>query len=302
MHTRSARAAVTAALLAAASTLPSAALAVYEAEPNDSVATAQRLMIGSGGGAEVTGSIGDPLATTIVNDADFYAFEGREGDVVTIDIDHGMKSSGRSVDTILTLFRPDLVKERENDDASPPDPGSLFIEDARLTNVRLPVSGTYFVAVSAWSMTFRDGGSVAVGSRARSNGSYSLIISGVTPSVQQINIGIKPGDQEIAPVNPKARGNIPVALLSSPDFDALSVDRTSITFGATGDEASLLRCHKNGTDVNRDGRPDLLCHFGNQAAGFEPGDLEGIVRGRTATGGMFEGRGLLKVVPQKRQR
>ena len=48
------------------------------------------------------------------------------------------------------------------------------------------------------------------------NGSYKLIISGVTPPelVQYMNIDIKPGGDEEARINPKAKGNIPVALLS----------------------------------------------------------------------------------------
>jgi hypothetical protein len=159
--------------------------------------------------------------------------------------------------------------------------------DALLVNVRLPVTGTYTVAVSD-------------GSIAGSNGSYTLIISGVTPapSAQQINIVVKPGDREISTLNPKSKGNIPVALLSSSEFDALAVDRASITFGATGDEDSLRRCNKEGFDVDGDGRLDLVCHFENQSAGFEFGDLEGIVKGRTAAGA-FEGRGFLKVLPSK---
>jgi hypothetical protein len=132
------------------------------------------------------------------------------------------------------------------------------------------------------------------------NGSYKLVISGVTPAdnMVYINIEIKPGSDEFAPVNPKSKGNIPVALLSSAQFDALKVKRDTVTFGGTGDERSLLRCGKEGTDVNGDGRMDLICQFDNQLADFDPGDLAGIVRGYSEDGRRFEGRGLLKVVPR----
>jgi hypothetical protein len=298
-------AAVTAFL--AASGASGIAFAIYEVEPNQPIASAQRLVIGGGGGAEVTGAVG-VLTGPATNDVDFFSFDGREGDVVTIDIDGGMKPAGsgsRSVDTFLTIFGPGLTfkKLRENDDAGLPlDPGSSHPYDSRITNFRLPATGTYTVAVSSYPRALRDGGVLASNTlNATSNGSYTLLISGVTPPVQQINIEIKPGSGQLAPVNPKSKGNIPVALLSSADFNALEVDQPSLTFGAEGSEASLLRCNKEGSDVNDDGRLDLVCHFDNQTAGFEPGDLEGIVMGRTGAGGRFEGRGLLKVVPGKRQ-
>ena len=83
------------------------------------------------------------------------------------------------------------------------------------------------------------------------------------------------------------------------EFDARAVDPESLTFGASGNEASLTRCNLSGEDVNGDGRVDVVCHFENQAAGFARGNLEGILKGRTAAGRLFEGRGLLKVVPAK---
>jgi hypothetical protein len=77
------------------------------------------------------------------------------------------------------------------------------------------------------------------------------------------------------------------------------VDTSSLTFGASGNEASLHRCDLGGEDVNGDGRLDVVCHFENQEAHFTPGVLEGILRGKTTAGRLFEGRGVLKVVPAK---
>src|SRR5712691_9518739 len=93
----------------AASVASQAAFAVVEIEGplgNDTIARAQGLMI-SGGRVEVTGILGNgPLG---VNDVvDFYSFEGHAGDVVTVDIDGGMKSDlsvGSSVDTTIAIFR-----------------------------------------------------------------------------------------------------------------------------------------------------------------------------------------------------
>jgi hypothetical protein len=114
-----------------------------------------------------------------------------------------------------------------------------------------------------------------------------------------MNIDIKPGATSIARINPKSRGNIPVALLSSATFDALKVDPGSVRFGPNGNDATALRCGKGGEDVNNDGRLDLVCHFDTQAANFDPSDEEGIVTG-TIGDMQFEGRGDLKVIHVKR--
>ncbi len=102
--------------------------------------------------------------------------------------------------------------------------------------------------------------------------------------VQVIPIDIKPGGStNPVKVNPNGGGgSIPVAILSTPDFDAPArVDRTSLTFGRTGTEASLVSCSKNGEDVNGDGRLDLMCSFKNDPRLFAVGDTKGILRGRT---------------------
>ena len=298
-------AAVMAAFLAA-SMVSGAAFAVDEVEPNNTMGTAQRVEVGPGGSVEVTGVIGAATGT-MAADVDFYVFEGTEGDVVTLDIDGGIKAtgSGRSVDTMMAIFGPcptlTVPKCMDNDDRSPLDPGSLSIRDARIGPYRLPRSGTYIVGVSSYNRGFNNNGTLRSSSlNSTSNGSYTLIISGVTPLVQHINIEVRPGSGEYAPVNPKSRGNIPVALLSSAEFNALTVDYQSLTFGATGTEASLLRCNREGQDIDGDGRPDLVCHFDTQTADFEPGDSEAVVKGKTTAGRAFEGRGHIRTVGGKR--
>src|SRR5207249_12334770 len=56
------------------------------------------------------------------------------------------------------------------------------------------------------------------------------------------------------PMNPKSRGSIPVAILSSAGFNAPGeIVTDSLTFGRTGDELSLSFCAERGLDVNSDG-------------------------------------------------
>jgi hypothetical protein len=296
-----------------------AVLAIDEVEPNHPISSAQPLPISGGvvatiggsaaatGGATVNSVIGN-LTGPAVLDVDFYSFEvgGQDASTVTIDINGGM-GGVRAVDTILTLFgpAPNYALLTQNDDCTV----NGYDFDACIVNYLLP-PGTYTVAVSSYPCYLMAGGLYTTGCREPRpdapgvNGDYTLVVSGVTLSVQvlPISIEIKPGSGvERAPVNPKSRGKIPVALLSSDGFNALDVDVASLTFGATGDEQSLSRCGKGGQDVNGDGVPDLVCHFENQLARFTPEAYEGIVRGTTTDGRQFEGRGLLKVVPVKRQ-
>lgn len=117
-----------------------------------------------------------------------------------------------------------------------------------------------------------------------------------------VDIDIKPGSDSNT-VNPKSNGKIPVAILSTKDFDAPSqVDQNSLTFGRTGDEQSLAFCNRRPKDVNHDGlKDDLVCHFYTQIAGFKCGDTEGILRGKTLDGTpiAIEGRDSVKIVPCK---
>lgn len=279
------------------------ALAVDEVEQNYPIESAQRLTIGADRSVTVNGVIGT-LSGAMVNDIDIYSFYARKGDVVVFDIDGAAKPGGPArlnVDTVITVFGPgpDFRVLRSNDDSAlrPLDAGSATNRDSYLDNFKVDADGIYSVGVTAYPRFLADRGYILDRGGLRYNGDYTLIISGVSPAVQQINIDIKPGGGTVAPINPKSRGGVPVALLSSDEFDALKVDVRSLTFGSTGDEQSLQRCGKGGEDVNGDGRRDLVCHFENQAAKFSATDIEGVLKGKSAGGMMFEGRGLLKVVP-----
>lgn len=282
------------------------ALAIPEVEPNDDIRRPQQLQMGTGGMIEVEGSIGTVTGDPIVPDTDFYSFRANAGDIIDIDIDGGIGGLGH-VDTLLTLFGPGPTFQwlTENDDVRRGDPGTISPSDARIDKFVIPATGVYTVAVTAAPVAFVQFGTGGTyrATTAESNGDYRLIISGVTaPAVKFISIDIKPGSTEIAPVNPKAKGTIPVALLSADGFDAVKdVKWDSLTFGANGNEPSLRRCGKGGEDVNGDGRLDLVCHFDNQVANFEAEDSEGIVKGMTTGGTPLEGHGFLKVVPVKRK-
>lgn len=129
------------------------------------------------------------------------------------------------------------------------------------------------------------------------NGNWDIY----TLSLQMdVALDIKPHSDPNS-INSRSRGTIPVAILSSQEFDAPSrVERASLTFGRTGDEASLHyragRPNCGVEDVNADGRADLVCHFETEETGFAPGDTEGILGARTIEQVPIEGRDAVRIV------
>jgi hypothetical protein len=310
--------------LLGASFLSAAALAVDvdEFEPNQPIGYPQSLT-SSDGTITVHGVIGT-LFGLAVPDVDFYSFyaEPSIDPTKTINIETYGFMSGTNpnpVNTFLAVFgpAPDYKVLRYSADVGlPPGLGHDY-RDAVIKNFQPQVAGMYTVGVTGYPCTLIDGG-VLLGQRGAptcspnntySNGRYTLVISGVGSSLMQINIEIKPGGgTSTAPINPKSKGKIPVALLSSTDFNAVMVNVDSLRFGPNGTEAKASSCGNDGEDVNGDGLLDLVCHFDNQSAGFSSTDAEGIVTGEASAsvtsssetstqGRRFEGRGFLKVMP-----
>jgi hypothetical protein len=128
------------------------------------------------------------------------------------------------------------------------------------------------------------------------NGQGNAPILTSEPPGMNVDIDIVPGSS-LNVVSPKLLF-VPVAILSANGFDALSdVDRSSLTFGKTGDEDSLLLCLSKGSDVNGDGRRDLICHFRFSLTGIAVGDTQAILKGQTLGGVPFEGMDSLRVSP-----
>jgi hypothetical protein len=74
------------------------------------------------------------------------------------------------------------------------------------------------------------------------------------PPVQDISIDIKPGSYPNS-INPKSNGKLPVAILTTEDFDASEVDPDSIDFLSA---SPLMWAMK---DVDYDGDIDMILHF-----------------------------------------
>jgi hypothetical protein len=267
----------------------------------------EALQIGPGGAATVTGSISSP------SDVDFYSFEAK----VREDPSDPTKQTKVSIDIDGTTFPENVIvfvldpthMRRYTADNAPYDP----VNDPQSMRLPLPLpamtldprldflidkDGTWTIAVASNGVMVSNGGTVTVGPAAHAIAKYSLNVSGLTPTMQEIAIDVRPGNNELSVLNPKAKGVIPVALLSEAGFDPFEVDLASLRFGRTGEESSLQRCAKDGVDLNDDGKPDRVCHFDNEKTGFTKTCTTAKVKG-TKRGKPFQGTADLKVVPQK---
>jgi hypothetical protein len=96
-----------------------------------------------------------------------------------------------------------------------------------------------------------------------------------------IAVDVKPGGNPNA-INPKSKGLIAVAILTTDIFDAQTVDNTTVAFGPAG---ATVGEHSIGIeDVDADGDLDLLLHFQNQETGIVCGDTRVWLSGQTFDG------------------
>lgn len=278
---------------------------IQEKEENNPVLYAQNVLLGLGD-TEIKGVLG-AVNGAAFQDVDFYRIYGRAGQVINIDIDQGIGGQ-RDVDTLIAVFSdgPEYKLLRMNDNTDTVDSGSTDTMDSRIEEFVIPKTGNYYIGVSIYTTPFQDGAvtdGIFIPFLNNINGDYVAVVSSQAASstVEHVSIDIKPGNDKPSPINPSAKGVIPVAILSNDTFDARKVDTSSLTFGHSGDESSLKSCQKSKRDVNRDGKDDLVCHFYNQKARFMMDDLEGVLKGKTLEGKDIEGKGYLKVVPRKKR-
>lgn len=96
-----------------------------------------------------------------------------------------------------------------------------------------------------------------------------------------LSIDIKPGSVPNS-VNPRSNGVIPVAILSTPTFDATTVNPTTVRFGKDGTNAAAVSSAKE--DVNEDGRIDRIFHFKTAETGIRCEDFSAFLTGTTFQG------------------
>jgi hypothetical protein len=112
------------------------------------------------------------------------------------------------------------------------------------------------------------------------------------PKVLKVKIDVKPGDEPTM-VERNRGGFLPVAIISTDQFDAVSLDVASIRIGPTGTEAEAARTTKS--DVNEDKRTDLLVLVRVQDLNIKCGDTAIRMTAKTNDGVAVEGMEAVKV-------
>jgi hypothetical protein len=146
-------------------------------------------------------------------------------------------------------------------------------------------SRTYCPAV------LRDGSGYQMWFAGRDSGDYSIGYATAAPPVLAIEIDIKPGSDPNS-INLKSRGVVPVAVLTTDDFDATTVDPSTVKFAG----AAPMRWAWE--DVDGDGDIDLLFHFRTLELDLNQDSNEATLTGDTTDGKHIQGTDAVNIVPK----
>lgn len=105
----------------------------------------------------------------------------------------------------------------------------------------------------------------------------------------EVAIDIKPGSDPNS-INLKSKGVVPVAVLTTGDFDASSVDPDTVEF------AGAVPLRWTMEDVDGDGNTDLLFHFKTQELTLDPDSAEATLTGSTYGAQLIQGTDTVNIV------
>jgi hypothetical protein len=233
-------------------------------------------------------------------------------------IPSGQQANFRNGATKLILLWTDAPFHRPGDPGDIPYPGPSFSETANALRVVDPVkvigisSGTdgladlQEIATATGALAPPEGvdcdgdgvidlveGEPLVCTIAASGEGIGTAIIAITEAAIQlieVSIDIEPGafpNRIIISRDPNRVEVTTVAILTTPTFDATTVDPSTVRFGKTGTEAAPVQATL--ADANGDGTLDLVLRFRTQDTGLQCGDTSALLRGKTVSGQAIQG-------------
>lgn len=168
----------------------------------------------------------------------------------------------------------------------------LFFTDQSGNSVEISIRSGHYLSVDLPSGLWT---AIAMTPTDHLNGKLRMTRTETT----KVDIDVKPGSDPNS-INLDSNGLIPVAILSSQDFDATNVDPDTVMLAGAGVElrgkGSKYMAHEE--DVNGDGLVDLVVQIGT--ANLDPGIFQDgyvILTGETFDNVSFEGEDEINIVP-----
>ena len=234
-----------------------------------------------GGGTFSASTLGTPGS---FDDVQLFLFDSAGMGVYANDDNTATRRAHLPAGDALTPTAPGVyylaVSSYDND---PVSTGGLIFPSFPYTDLYGPTNFGGGLPVSGWMGT------------AETSGTYTVALTGASFCTLTVaaTVEVKPGSAP-APLNTKAKGVTPVAVLTDATLDAATVDPTTVCFGddpLLETESDCAEAHETGhlEDVDGDGDLDLVLHFDTQALGLEPGDTQACLSGETYGGARVTG-------------
>ena len=154
-------------------------------------------------------------------------------------------------------------------------------------------SGDFFTVdgIGTLEVTYSDGATVSLLVFSSDVPIYLVDTSGGDPI--EVQIDIKPNEQNN--INLKSKGVVPVAVLTTDDFDAATVDPATVQFAG----AAPVRWKFE--DVDDDGDDDMMFHFRTQDLDLDQDSTEATLTAELLTEVMVSGTDEVRIVPSNKK-
>ncbi len=172
--------------------------------------------------------------------------------------------------------------------------GTGFIVD----NGTIDPSGNFFTVDGSGTLevTYADGTTVSLlifSSSASNVPIYLVDTSGGGPI--EVQIDIKPGSDQNS-INLKSKGVVPVAVLTTDNFDAATIDPATAEFAGAASKRWKL------ADVDHDGDDDMMFHFRTQELDLDQDSTEATLTAQINDGTIVSGTDEVRIISSKKSK